>query len=245
MIRAIIFFVAFVFSVQCYAGMWETVNKIKNNIASGSSTSTATGSEPSKSELIKGLKETLSVGVKRAVSEVSKKGGFYNNPLIRIPLPPNLKKAASVMEKVGYGDKVRDFELSMNRAAEEAAREALPIFVKAIKNITFDDAVKIWKGGNHAATDYLREKTWNDLYKAFKPIVKKNMEKVDVTRKYQALTSSPYMKGVSSYAGVKPLDDYVTEKALEGLFKTLAQEEERIRKDPAARTTDLLKKLFR
>ena len=230
------------------AGFWDTMKSMVNQPPSqekGSSTSKAPGTSPSQEEIIKGLKEALEVGTKEAVQMASKEGGFLNNPRIRIPLPSKVQTVASVLEKVGYGDKVEAFEVSMNRAAEQAAKEALPIFTQAVKEMTFDDAVKIWKGGDTAATQYFQEKTWDSLYQAFKPVVHNAMQKEAVTQKYQDMVGTPTVKTMASMMGTNlDLDDYVTKGALKGLFTLLAQEEKKIRENPAARTTDLLKRVF-
>ncbi len=222
-------------------GFWKGLRDAASSVATNSTSEDGF----SGSELEEGLKEALIVGAKRAVAQVSREGGFLNNPKIRIPLPSHLERVASVLKRVGYAKEVEAFEVSMNRAAERAASKALPIFLKAVKEMTFEDARRIYTGGDHAATDYFRKKTWDELYGEFRPIVKESMDKVEVTRRYRELFSSPYARGAASYAGVKSLEDYVTKKALDGLFTVLALEEERIRKDPAARSTELLRKLFR
>jgi len=237
------------FTLPSQAGVWDTVKSVVNQKPSQektpSSTSKVPGTTLSQEEIVKGLKEALEVGAKDAVQMASREGGFLNNPQIRIPLPSKVQTIASVLEKAGYGDKVEAFEVSMNRAAEQAAEKALPIFLQAIKDMSFDDAVKIWKGGDTAATQYFEAKTHDSLYQSFKPSVHDAMQKEAVTKKYQDMVGTPAVKTLSSMVGTNlDLDDYVTNGALKGLFTLLAQEEKKIRENPAAQTTDLLKKVF-
>jgi hypothetical protein len=194
-------------------------------------------------EIIAGLKEALKVGTEKAVALVSKPDGYYKNPDIKIPLPESVQKVEKLLRATGYGEKVDNFELSMNRAAERAAPEAKSIFADAIQQMTFDDAKKILDGPDNAATLYFEDKTSSRLREIFKPIVTKAMGQVGVTRSYQELNakveSMPFGKSISF-----DLDQYVTDGSLKGLFKMLAEEEKQIRTQPAARVTDLLKKVF-
>lgn len=231
------------------AGFWD---KIKSAINKGASEQ-KDNKQPNmldapltQEDIELGLKQALQVGVKNAANLASQKGGFFNNPKIRIPLPPEIERIGSLLKKVGYGDKVDAFEASINNAAEIAAKESLPIFTETIKGLTFEDVKEIWKGGDTAATEYLEKKTRDSLYKAFKPIVHEAMQKVDVTKKYQDMVSVPAVQNISGMLNKNlELDDYVTNKALKGLFILLAQEEKKIRENPAARTTELLKKVFK
>ena len=197
----------------------------------------------SNDEIVQGLKEALQVGTEKAVALVSKPDGYYQNPDIKIPLPESVQKAEKLLRATGYGQKVDNFELSMNRAAERAAPEAQSIFGDAIKQMTFDDAKKILNGRDNEATLYFEDKTSARLQEAFKPIVKDAMGEVGVTRSFQDLNakaeSMPFGKSLSF-----DLDQYVTDGALKGLFKMLAEEEKKIRTQPAARVTDLLQKVF-
>ena len=194
-------------------------------------------------EIIAGLKEALGVGTEKAVAVVSKPDGYYKNPDIKIPLPESVQKVEKLLRATGYGQKVDDFELSMNRAAELAAPEAKSVFGDAIKQMTFEDAKKILDGPDNAATLYFEDKTSGRLRQIFKPIVQDAMGQVGVTRSYQDLNakvqSMPLGKSLSF-----DLDQYVTDGSLKGLFKMLAEEEKQIRTQPAARVTDLLKKVF-
>ncbi len=194
--------------------------------------------------VISGLKEALSVSTGNAVNSVSQINGYYGNSFIKILMPEKMQKVAKVLKTVGYDKQINAFIVSMNRAAEKAAPKATSYFVDAIKEMTFDDARGILNGGDTAATDYFKSKTSNKLYEAFRPIISSSMNEVGVTRSYKQLmrkyTSLPFMNAESF-----DLDHYVTSKALDGLFYMLGQEEKKIRTDPAARVTELLKKVFR
>lgn len=190
-----------------------------------------------------GLKEALSVSAENAVNNVSRVDGYLGNQAIKILMPENIQKVADVLGGIGYQKQVDDFVFSMNRAAEKAAPKALSFFVDAIKEITFEDARKILGGGDTAATEFFKQKTHDKLYGAFKPVVSSSMEEVGVTRSYKEMMgkyeSIPFMEKQSL-----DLDHYVTNKALDGLFYMVGQEEKKIRTDPAARVTDLLKTVF-
>ena len=197
----------------------------------------------SESEIIEGLKQALEIGTAKAVDLVSKQGGYYNNPEIKIPLPASVQKVENLLRGVGFGSKVDAFELSMNNAAERAAPEAKSIFWDAINNMKIDDAKKILNGRDDEATLYFQDKTYARLQEIFEPIVEASMGEVGVTRIYQDLNAKvekiPFADSLSL-----DLDQYVTDGALNGLFQMLAEEEKKIRSDPAARVTDLLKKVF-
>jgi hypothetical protein len=201
------------------------------------------GSAASETEIVNGLKEALQIGTGNAVQIVSKVDGYYKNPKIRIPLPDTVQKTEKILRVAGYGSKVDEFELSMNRAAERAAPEAKTLFMDAIKQMTFTDAKKILNGREDEATLYFKDKTSPRLREVSKPIVRQAMGEVGVTKSYQDLEQSA--RSVP-FAGTFTfdLDQYVTDKALEGLFLMVAEEEKKIRQDPVARTTNLLKKVF-
>jgi hypothetical protein len=199
--------------------------------------------ELSTEKIIEGLKEALQVGTGNAVEMGSRLNGYHQNPKIRIPLPGAVKKVEGVLRTVGYGNQVDAFELSMNRAAEKAVPEAKTIFWDAIKEMNVTDARKILEGKEHEATLYFKEKTYEPLYKLFEPIVNTTMGQVGVTRQYQVLEKKvrtiPFTEGLTV-----DLDDYVTKGALDGLFLMIAEEEKKIREDPMARVTPLLKEVF-
>lgn len=200
-------------------------------------------STPSSAEIVKGLKEALQIGTRNAVQTVSKVDGYYKNPKIRIPLPDTVQKTEKILRVAGYGSKLDEFEISMNRAAEKAAPEAKGLFLDAINDITFTDAKKILNGRENEATLYFKDKTSPRLREIAKPVVHQAMSEVGVTKSYQDLEQSARTVPFAS-AFSFDLDQYVTDRALDGLFLMLAEEEKKIREDPAARVTDLLKKVF-
>jgi hypothetical protein len=190
-----------------------------------------------------GLKEALRVGTGRAVDSTGRVDGYLKNEAIKIVLPPRLQSAGRTMRMVGMGEKVDEFEIGMNRAAEQAAPEARKIFVNSLMRMTFEDARAILTGGDTAATEYFKRQSAEELTTAFTPIVHQAMLKVGVVRQYNAMTQSPM---VSRFASTRnfDLDAYIVGKALDGLFYELAQEEKKIRKNPEAQTTALLKEVF-
>ena len=194
-------------------------------------------------QITSGLKEALSVGTKNAVKQVAKPGGYLDNAAIKILLPPNLRSTEKVLRAAGQGPKIDDFIASMNRAAESAAPEAAGIFADAVKQMTIDDARKLLNGSNTAITDYFKEKTSVQLATAFRPHVEAAMSSNGVTQKYQALIDQapklPFMNSSNL-----DIITYVVNKALDGLFYTLGQQETQIRTNPTARSTQLLKQVF-
>lgn len=190
-----------------------------------------------------GLKEALQVGAANAVTLTGKRDGFFGNDAIRIAMPDKLRTVEKGLRAVGYGPKVDEFVLSMNRAAERAAPAAKDIFMAAIREMSFEDARRILTGGDTAATDYFRAKSSDRLRESFRPVVQESMKEADVTRRYEDLVGRyrtvPFASGVSF-----DVNDYVVEGALAGLFHTIAQQEKDIRNNPAARVTDLLKGVF-
>jgi len=194
-------------------------------------------------KIASGLKEALRVGAENAVKLTGKTDGYYRNEAIKILLPKNLRTMEKGLRALGGGAKIDEFELSMNRAAESAAPEARKIFADAILKMTINDARKILNGGDTAATDYFKSKTTGELTIAFRPIVEQSMDKFTVTQQWNALAgqfqSIPFAKSPSL-----DINQYVVSKALDGLFFMLGQEEKKIRTDPAARVTTLLKEVF-
>jgi len=214
-----------------------------NDFFKGVKEAVGLGGELSESKIIEGLKEALEIGTDNAVKLVSRADGYYKNPEIKIPLPGAVQKVEKVLRAVGFGEKVDAFEMSMNRAAEKAAPEAKALFWDTIKKMSFADARKILDGRENEATLYFEENTRDRLAKTFSPIVHKAMSTVGVTRYYQELDAK--VRSIP-FAGSMAfdLDKYVTDKGLDGLFLMLAEEERKIREDPAARVTDLLKEVF-
>ncbi len=214
------------------------------------------GSNLPTSDITAGLKEALAKGTTNAINSLGRDGGFWNNPKVRIPLPGKLDQAGQLARQLGQGATVDAFELSMNRAAEKAVPQVAGIFGDAIRKMTLDDARGILAGGDHAITDYFRRVAGNALTARIRPIVANATESVGVTQKYKSFTSGSdggelgrmlggFGDGKSNQGGSPlDLDDYVTRKTIDGLFTEIGAEEQSIRTDPAARTTDLLKKVF-
>ena len=197
----------------------------------------------SDSQIASGLKEALHVGTENTVKLTGRPDGYFGNEAIKILMPESLRTLESGLRAVGYGPKVDEFILSMNRAAEKAAPFAKQIFWDAISAMSFDDARKIWSGGDTSATEYFRSKTSEKLAAAFHPIIERSTNEVGATRQYKELLGQahgiPFLKVESL-----DLDQYVVAKGLDGLFHVLGQEEKQIRTNPAARTTELLKEVF-
>lgn len=220
----------------------DAFNKAKKDVkeATGNKDS---GTGLSQEDVVNGLKDALKVGSDNAGSAASKVDGFYKDSLIKIPFPPDAEKVQKTALSLGMQKQVDDFVLSLNRAAEKAAVKAAPIFLDAIKSMTIEDGFSILKGPDDAATQYMKNKTSQQLHDAFLPIVKEAIQSVDVTKYWtplaDAYNSMPFVKKVNP-----DLNEYVTQQALKGLFVLLAQEELKIRKNPAARVTDILKKVF-
>lgn len=196
----------------------------------------------STAEIVAGLKEALTVGAEKGTNKLSIEDGFFGNAILKILMPEEAKKVESKLRTIGMGNQVDNAILSMNRAAEQASKKAFPIFVNAIKSISIQDAAGILNGGDSAATLYLRSKTTTELTSAFRPVVEAALANTNAT-KYWTTLFSAYNK--ISLQKINPdLTAYVTEKALAGIFYQVGKEEQQIRKDPLARTSDLLKKVF-
>ena len=194
-------------------------------------------------EVISGLKEALSVGIKNSVSLTSVTDGFLGNAAIRLPFPPDAIKVKEKALNLGLSGQVEKFETTLNRAAEEATKEAMTIFIDAIKNMSVQDGFAILKGGNGAATKFLKDQTISKLVIAFTPKVKEATSKVKLTEYWNPIITK--YNAITMGEDLNPdLDAYITQKAIEGLFIMVAKEEDKIRLDPAARVSDLLSKVF-
>ncbi len=234
MIRPLILAVfVILFSVPAHAQLDEIEKRMGVNVGPGLT----------ESKVASGLKQALQVGSENAVKIVGKPNGYFGNPAIKIEMPKDLHLLESGMRELGFGPKIDEFILSMNRSAEAAAPAARKIFIDAILAMTFEDAKRILSGDNTAATEYFKQKTTGQLTDAFTPVVKKTMGENGVVRQYDALTEQykniPFAKSQSL-----DIDHYVVSKALDGLFHELGEQEKQIRTNPAARTTDLLKEVF-
>lgn len=209
------------------------------------------------SEIVAGLKEALIVGTDKSVDILGVTNGYYKDEMVKIMLPPEADVIVNNLNKIPGGNQlVEDVLLRINRAAEDAAKEAKPIFVNSIKSMTITDAVTILRGNDNAATNYLHKTTYNQLFELYRPKIKASVDKKLVgnistgeswdllTGKWNTVANST----IGQIAGLKPvnisLDDYLTRKALDGLFLKIGQEEKRIRENPAARVNDILKRVF-
>lgn len=197
----------------------------------------------SDSKIVAGLKEALQIGTGNAINLTGRVDGFFKNAAIKILLPKQLDTVGKGLRMAGQGQMVDEFVMSMNRAAEKAAPEARKIFVDAVKQMSFDDARKILFGNDTAATDYFKAKTSTKIATAFRPIIERSMNEVGATRQYKELIgrfqSIPFAKTQSL-----DIDAYVVNKSLDGLFYMVGEEEKKIRKNPAARITSILKDVF-
>lgn len=216
-------------------GLFKKAGSIlsKNSSSSGSLSS---------AEIVSGLKEALSLGAEKSGDRLSVKDGFFKDAAVKILLPKEVREVESKMRMLGMGKLVDNAILSMNRAAEDASKAAAPIFLSAIKQMTVTDALKILRGTDTAATGYLRKTTSTELTGSFKPVIEESLKKIDATKywkdvftTYNRFSSKPVDTDISSY---------VTSKALDGIFHYVAEEEINIRKNPAGRVTDVLKKVF-
>jgi hypothetical protein len=200
----------------------------------------------SNEDVIAGLKEALQKGTERSVEKAGITDGFWKNELIRIAFPPEAIKVKNTLMDLGIKKPVEDFEMTLNRAAEEAAKEAVPVFVDAITSMTIQDGFNLLRGGENAATTYLREKTTATLTAKFRPVVENATSKVALTNQWSTVASA--YNTATLLTGGKAVDPdlnaYVTQQAINGLFTLIAAEEKKIREDPLARTTDLLRRVF-
>jgi hypothetical protein len=216
-----------------------------NNLVNSNENSTEAPSLTN-TDVIAGLREALNVGIDNSVKSTSVLDGFLKNTDIRLPFPPDAEKVKQKALDLGLDGQVEKFETTLNRAAEEASKEAAPIFIDAIKNMTVQDGFEILNGGNGAATKYLKEQTQDKLKSAFLPKVKEAISKVELTKYWNPLITK-YNTAMTLTGGQKlnpDLDQFVTDKAIEGLFFMVEKEENKIRLDPVARITDLLSRVF-
>ena len=217
----------------------STVSSILGSFGSGGSDSLSTF------DVANGLKEALNVGVEKGTSKLSAVDGFLKNAAIKVLLPPEAQKVEKTLRSVGMGNLVDNAITSMNRAAEDATKSAAPIFLSAIKQMTIQDAWGILRGGDTSATHYLKTKTTSPLTTSFKPVIQQSLEKVNATKYWSDVINAYNKVNIFSKEKIDPdLSSYVTEKALSGIFYEVGQQEKSIRKDPVARTSDLLKKVF-
>jgi hypothetical protein len=226
------------------ASTGQNLKNIANEILSGASGSSGSHSKPlSNDEVVHGLKDALTVGTNNSTGIASKVDGYYKNPKLFIPFPPEAKDVKEKMDALGMKSETDKFVMTLNRAAEEAAKNAAPVFVSAVKGMSIGDGFAILKGADNAATMYLKDKTSAELKQKFTPVVKAALDKVEVTKYWKPIITKynkiPFVKKQNP-----DLTAYVTERAMAGLFLLIAEEEMKIRKDPMARVTDILKTVF-
>ncbi len=230
--------------VFCASSSLAQFDKLKKTVGDKiESTTTSTSGALSEEEVGSGLKEALTKGVEKGVDQLSKPNGYFGDLEIKIPLPAEAKNVESKLRSMGQGQKVDEAIESINRAAEDAATSAKDIFVDAIKSMTVTDAMSILRGDDNAATKFLDKTTRAALVAKFKPVVKASLDKVGATKNWNTIFTT-YNK-IPLVEKVNPdLEEYATNKAIDGLFIQIAKEELSIRKNPAARVSDLLKKVF-
>lgn len=200
-----------------------------------------------------GIKEALAQGVDRAVRQLGKEDGFFRDQAVKIFVPEKVRKLADLARQLGAGGKVDAFELSMNRAAEKAVPVAAGILADAVRQMTLQDAIGLVRGGETSATDFFRRSSEEKLYAAFRPIVEKQTASVGVTQKYKDFSKKAGGGSMAALLGgggqgaasSADLDDYVTRETIDGLFHVIAEQEKQIRRNPASRTTELLRRVFR
>jgi hypothetical protein len=227
-------------SVATFAqsGLLKKASGILNKASGGKGTSLTND------EIVAGLKDALSVGAQNSANKLSSVDGFFANAAIKVLMPPEAQKVEKTLRAASMGKLVDNAILSMNRAAEDASKSAAPIFVNAIKSMSIQDALSILKGSDTAATGYLRGKTVAALTSAFRPVIDTALQKTSATSYWKTVFDA-YNKLPTTFTKINPdLAGYVTDKSLSGMFYQVAQEEQKIRKDPAARVTDILKKVF-
>lgn len=237
--KKLLFLGAIIVSLVACKDLNSVVNDVNKQLGT-----TTTGNKPlTNGEVISGLREALNQGTNKSTGAASAVDGFYKNARLFIPFPPEAQKVKDWAVKLGMTDQVNKFEMTLNRAAETAAKDAAPIFLDAIKNMSISDGFAILKGNDTAATHYLRNATTAQLVTKFKPVVQSAIQKVEVTKYW-----NPIITKYNMVPGVEKknpnLDDYVTQRALNGLFTLIKDEESNIRKNPAARVTDILKRVF-
>ncbi len=236
--KKIVFSIIFVLALFSFshASLWDVVK---------GTLETVSGTKPAESRIDLGLKEALNVGIQNTITYLGRNNGYFANQAVKILLPEEVRKTERILRGVGFGPQLDEFTLSMNRAAEKAAPLAADIFSTAITEMSFDDANRILRGSDTAATDYLKTKTYEKLLELFQPAVRKTMSEFNVTQQYDAINSKVQTLPLVGKVFNLDVNRYVSSKALDGLFYTLGKEETKIRTNPAARVTELLKEVFK
>lgn len=223
---------------SCSSAQVNQAISAANSALKNESTKPLTGEEAGA-----GLKEALINGISKGADLTSQTDGFLKNPAIMIPFPPDVKKVEDRLRKMGLGSEVDKFVTTLNRGAEDAAKEAKPIFISAIKQMTIQDAFAILKGEPNAATEFLKRTTSAQLKEKFSPVIQNSLNKTGATKYYGSLVTA--YNQIPLVQKVNPdLTNYATDLAMQGLFTMIAREEKNIRQNPAARTSELLKRVF-
>lgn len=233
-------------------GVSGLLNKIKSGSGNGISTTQSNGStkQPVSSnllgndEVVSGLREALQLGAQTATKNLSATNGFFGNALIKILMPPEVRTIESKMRQFGFGKLMDNLVLSMNRAAEDASGKALPILASTISSFTIYDGIEILKGSDDAATQLLKTRTTPQLTAAFRPIISSSMSKYNVEQLWSQVFTSYNSLPIIKNKVNTDLTGYITERALSGLFVTIAQQEKTIRKDPVGTGSDLITRVF-
>lgn len=245
-LKSLLLAVFFVFTQNVNAE-WGKLLEGVNDIATSATGSELAGSALSNTEVVAGLKEALANGVESAITTLGQSGGFLGNKAVEIAAPESLNTVLAPARTLGQGQYIDELTTTMNRAAEKAVPEAAGILSDSIRDMSVDDAMSILKGSNHAATNYFRSVSETKLIEKFKPIISQATAQTGVTSAYKNLTdlsATPLLGDVLGTSNALDIDQYVTTKALDGLFKYIGIQEQAIRSNPAARTTDLLQKVF-
>ena len=242
MLTGLLFSVAVIaFSQDSTKKKSSLFGKVTNAV---SSVKGGSGTSLSNEDIVSGLKEALSLGAKKSADKLSAADGFFKDAAVKVLMPPEAQKIEKALRSIGAGKLVDDAILSFNRAAEDASKSAAPIFVDAVKNMSIQDALGILKGADTSATSYLKKATTVKLTTAFRPTIDSSLAKVGATR-YWALVIDKYNSLPTTFNKVNSdLPAYVTQRALSGVFHYVAEEEKSIRANPAARVSDILKKVF-
>jgi hypothetical protein len=222
----------------------DSSKNILSSIGKAAGRTSALGKGLSSEDIINGLKEALSVGAENTQKNLNKTDGFFKNAALKILMPAEAQKAEKTLRQFGMGSLVDKAILSMNRAAEDAAGGISTIFVNAIKQMTVTDGLKILQGGDFAATDYLKQTTTAQLTEKMRPVIEASLAKVNATNYWKDVFTAYNKVSFTKKPVNTDLSAYVTEKAMSGIFLSIGEEEQKIRKDPAAQVTDLLKKVF-
>lgn len=229
---------------QSLSDLLNQADKLLNNSNKTGKNNSLFGNTLSNTDIVNGLKEALRISSQNASGKLNVSNGFFGNRLIKILMPPEARNIENVLRQFGFGNQCDRLILSLNRAAEDAAGKAVPVFVNAITSMTINDGLSILRGGNNAATEFLKRTTTQALTQAFRPVIQNSLGKVDATRYWNEVFSLYNSLPITRNKVNTDLTAYVTERALNGLFITVAQEEANIRNNPGARVTDLLRRVF-